>query len=216
MKKTNTTLFLLLLILSYFAPAFAGDDKPFVIVDLNEGINYLDLNNDGKNDMVVKSWWENNNAHGYYQYTFHIHKSNDDIKREMAGKQLDHDGQSKSAGWEKRNPSTQVNEWLLVAFEKGSELTDSLRTTNGADCVLEDIYLLKNRNGEYEVVIAKRPFKKSFYEKLKVIFYRYKFIKDDEGLMGYPPFRFVYKDKITTKKSYCDANEAFQNEYKHY
>ena len=212
MKKI-IQLLLLLNILSVTGLAVAADN--FSVVEIKDGVNYLDLNGDGKNDMVVRSWWENNNAHGYYQYTFHIHKSDEEIKRERADKQLDYEGHDKFAAWEARNPSNQVNEWLIVAFEHdGGKLTDSFRTINGADCVLEDIYLLKSEAGGYEVVIAKRPFKESFYEKLKVTFYRYEFVRDDEGLVGYPPNRFVFKGKMTTRNSYCDANEAFEREYK--
>lgn len=212
MKRCVSFLFLLY-ILSCATLSIAEDKLP--VMEIKDGVNYLDLNNDGKNDMVVRSWWENNNAHGYYMYTFHIHKSDDELKREKAGKQLDYDGEDKLSLWERRNPFNQVNEWLVVAFEhEGGENTDSLRTFNGADCVLEDIYLLRKKSGGYEVVRAKRPLKEGFSEKLRVTFSRYEFVKDDEGLPGYPPLRFVYRDKMTTEKSYCDANEAFEREYK--
>lgn len=216
MKKKYIPLLLLLLYsLSHLAPAIAGDE-PSMIIDLKEGINYIDFNNDGRKDMVVKAWRENNNAHGYYMYVFLINNPDAELKRKEMERHIKEVGPDNYLDWERRNTlaTGQVIEWLIVVFEdeKGDH-EDSFHTHQGADCVLEDIYLLKNKDDKFKVIIAKRPFKESFYEKQRVTFYLYEFLKNEEGLMGYPPFRFAYKDKMITRKSYCDVNEAFEKEY---
>ncbi|MBI5888126.1 MAG: hypothetical protein HZB82_05365 [Deltaproteobacteria bacterium] len=193
MQRNHISVMLLFCFLLHIASAYA-DDKP-VIIKLKDGINYIDLNNDGKKDMVIKAWWENNNAHGYYMYTFFIKNPNTELTKKVVWPDY--------SVWEKPGPlnNDEAFQLLIVAFqdEKG-DLSNSFYSHQGADCVLRDIYLLKNKDGKFSVIAAERTFKESFAEEQKVTFYRYEFIEDNEGLMGYPPFRFDYKDKLTTKK----------------
>lgn len=217
MKKRWVQRILPILIFGILTRAdFANADDKFSSVKLNDGVNYIDINNDGRKDMIIKAWWENNNAHGYYLYTFLINNPDAEHKKQEIERSAKEVGQDNYLDWERRNSlaTGQAFEWLVVGFEhKEHGLTNSFQTFQGADCVLYDIYLLKNKDDKIDVIMAKRPFKESFFEKLKVTFYRYALVEDDEGLMGYPPFRFVYEGKMTTKNSYCDVNEAFEKEY---
>lgn len=171
------------------------------VVTLNDGVNYIDINNDGRKDMVIKSWYENNNAHGYYMYLFLINNPEADTTK--------HPNESEPEGYQK------PIQWLIAPFEgaKG-DILDSLHSFQGADCVLHDIHLRRDKDRKFEIIIANRPLVDNFAEEgQKVTFSRYEFVNDNEGLAGFPPFRFVYKDKVTTRRPYCDANEAFEKEY---
>lgn len=53
----------------YFVTAVATSA---VAMQLNYGANSLDLNADGQTDLIVRTRWDNNNAHSYDRYTVAI------------------------------------------------------------------------------------------------------------------------------------------------
>lgn len=153
------------------------------------GINYIDLNGDGKKDIVMSGYRDNLSAHSFSFYSFYIYKKLD----------------------RKENPY----EWQIVSIDSskgnaGNEISKYVITTHqGADCVLRDARLARLKGDPfYYLVIADRPIGESYVDSLKVKFTFYKLIfNKDEN-------RFIYekvKEIISTKK-YCDVEEAFAKE----
>jgi len=174
---------LVLAVLLCLKPAYSGEKSG--VIKIENGVNYIDLNGEGKKDIVIKAWFENFTAHGYYLYTFIINRPD-----YASGKN-----------------------WLVVPIElEKKAFEDSFRTSQGADCVIRDIRLMKDGNNKVELIIAERPLEESFSESRKVTFYRYQLKEDREGLPGSPRFRFQLHDKWVSKNAYCDVNEAFEKE----
>jgi len=157
-------------------------------VKLKNGINYLDINGDGKQDIIMKGYRGNITAHSFSVYSIYVYK-----KLERGD----------------------LCEWQIVSLGGGGGLGGDdiskyvISTHQGADCDLRDIRLARfNKNSPYYLVIADRPIGESYIDSQKVKFTFYKLIYlEDES-------RFVYeKDKeLFSKNKYCDVTEAFARE----
>jgi hypothetical protein len=156
-------------------------------VPLKNGANQVDLDADGRPDMVFEAWLENGNAHGYHSFSFFLlHKGHSDSEL-----------------------------WHLLAFESpyAGSLGDSLRTSQGADCVLKDIRLLADPNARRPVtlIVGRRDFGESFADTAAVFFVRYELKRRTDGF-GPQPLCFEAVEHIRARKKYCDVNEAFAAE----
>jgi hypothetical protein len=157
-------------------------------VKLKNGINYVDINGDGKQDIIMKGYRDHITAHSFSVYSIYVYKN---LQRE------------------------EPCEWQIVSMGgKGGFAGDdigkyAISTHQGADCVLREIRLARfNKNSPYYLVIADRPIGESYIDSKNVKFTFYKLIYlEDEN-------RFVYeKDKeLYSKNKYCDVNKAFAKE----
>ncbi len=160
------------------------------VIQLVNGPNQVDLNGDGKNDLIFVAWRGNYNAHGYSLFTFYMHFP-DENQPEM--------------------------QWHLVPFvdEKGVPKEDAVSTEEGADCFLQDIRVLRSpfqKNMPVIVIVGKRDFGKSYADSALVKFVVFELKHNGEGIPGEPPFYFKQKRTIKGKKKYCDINAAFTEE----
>jgi len=160
------------------------------VIRLVNGSNEIDLNGDGIMDTLFWAWRGNQNAHGYNLFTFYIHKPNED------------------------RPD---REWHLVPFndEKGIPTKESVSTISGADCVLQDIRVLRSStqmNAPVIVIIGAREFGESYADVESVKFVEYELKHNTEGIPLDPPFHFAVKRTITGKRKHCDINTAFLEE----
>lgn len=160
------------------------------VIQLVNGPNQIDLNGDGKKDLIFIAWRENYNAHSYSLFTFYIHFPDEN------------------------RPEKQ---WLLVPFfdEKGAPKKESLSTEEGADCFLQDIRVLRStsqKNMPVIVIVGKREYGDSYADEASVKFVVYELKQNKEGVPGEPPFSFEPKKTIKGKKKYCDINAAFTEE----
>jgi hypothetical protein len=197
MKPIHSILLPLLLtttLTTTFANAAPASPPPdfgkMTAVALVNGPNTLDLNGDGKKDMVFVAWRENFNAHGYTLFSFYL---------DLASKD----------GSEKR--------WNLMPIhdEARSVMNESVSTQEGADCKLRDIRLLLPRNNPKAaatLVVAQRASGESFADAAAVTFTVYEVKRNKDSDPGEPPFYFHPKGKIKAKKNYCDVGEAFEAE----
>jgi len=176
------------LILASIRPCLAlaqhGPLNQMQMVRLTNGPNSVDLDGDGRADLVVRAWVENYNAHSYEILTFYIQKP--------------------------RATETPLN---LVPFaDSSANRREVFRTDRGADCTLADLRLLKPRAGPAVVVIGRRDLGASYADSLPVSFTVYRLHVHHEGEPGSPPYLFVAERSFQGPKKYCDVNDAFRAE----
>jgi hypothetical protein len=156
---------------------------------IKNGINHIDLNGDGKKDMVISGYRGNISAHSFSVYSFYVYK--------------------------KLGLGEISYEWQIVSIGGGGGFAgDDIRkyviaTHQGADCVLRDIRLARfKKDASYYLVIADRPLGQSYGDSLNVKFLFYRLIYDEDEM------RYIYEKvkEINSKDKYCDVNEAFENE----
>ena len=155
-------------------------------IKIKNGINYIDLNGDGKKDMVISGYRGNATAHSFSVYSFYV--------------------------YEKLNLGVLSYEWHIVSIGGGGDV--DLRkyvigTEQGADCVLGDIRLARFKNdAAYYLVDADRPLGQSYADSLNIKFLFYTLIYDEDEM------RYIYRKvkAINSKNKYCDIDEAFKNE----
>ncbi len=170
--------------------------KALKVLQLRNGPNELDLNGDGLKDLVFIARRENFNAHGFDIVTLYIY--------------------TKSMKYFK-NSTSSAGEWHLVPFfnEKGVPDELSYTTTEGADCCLSDIRILRPKSSEkksVQVVVGIRDFGESYADDAFVKFISYDLKTNKDGMPGEPLFYFQQTKTIPVQKKYCDINQAFQKE----
>ena len=84
------------------------------------------------------------------------------------------------------------------------------RTFEGADCILEDLRVVRRRKGPVEVILGTRELGASFADSAAVRFDYYKLSRG--GMPGESPFYFEHTRTVLAKRPYCDVNDAFQRE----
>jgi hypothetical protein len=158
-------------------------------IKIKNGINYIDLNGDGKKDMVISGYRGNISAHSFSIYSFYVYKK------------LDY--------------GEIPPEWQIVSIGGGGGFAgDDIRkyaisTHQGADCVLRDIRLARFKKGaSYYLVIADRPIGQSYTDSVNIKFMFYRLIYDEEES------RFIYEKvkEMDSRDKYCDVTEAFEKE----
>ena len=158
-------------------------------VKIKNGINYIDLNGDGKKDIVVNGYRGHITAHSFSIYSFYVYK--------------------------KLAQEETTYEWQIVSIGGGGGFAGddigkyAISTHQGADCVLREMRLVKFKRGaSYYLVIADRPIGESYVDSVNVKFLFYRLIySEDES-------RFIYEKvkEINSKDKYCDVTEAFEKE----
>ncbi len=173
-------------------PGAAAPERPAApaaVIPLRNGVNRVDILGDGHPAIVFVAWRENYNAHGYSTATFYV--------REAVA---DRDSAADST-------------WLLVPFSGGPrDGNDYYRTFEGADCTLNDIRLLQPPGRPFQVVIADRAFGKTFVDTEAVRFDFYDLSRNEEGIVGWPPYYFQHTRTVKAKRPYCDVDDAFDQE----
>lgn len=167
-------------------PDFSG----MTLVDLKNGINTIDLDGDGVNDMVVSGYRANGNAHDYVTYTFYARET-------LPGGQ-----------------TSQGPLWGLVPFFdlKGMPTEDYFRDIEGADCLLQDVAVLQRKSEPVTVIIAKREMGSSFVDTMPVTFEIFETVRDYDTGIGRPPVYFKEVQHIRAKHNYCDVDDAMGKE----
>ena len=157
------------------------------VVPLHNGPNRIDLRGDGHQDLVFEGRRTSWTAHGYNTYTFYVRVNLGDSKSKAAF-------------------------WTIVPFS-GDKLPndqDSVRTVEGADCLLRDVVVLrKTMFDPVTVVIANRKFGSSYIDKQPVTFsiYRLSQSKNDPYILT-----FDLSMRLHSKEKYCDVDKAMEKE----
>jgi hypothetical protein len=158
-----------------------------ILVPLQSGPNEVDIDGDGRNDLILTAWRDNANAHGYDNVTFYIRGEGDDSR------------------WR-----------IMPLFEQDERLSsDSFRTNQGADCQLRNMAVLRNPKRTRDpltLIVGEREFGKSYVDTAAVKFVVYEIVHARDRVPGWPDVYFRAERTIDAKSKYCDVNEAFAAE----
>jgi hypothetical protein len=147
---------------------------------LEYGVNTLDINADGLDDVIVKSRWENGNAHSFDRYLI------------MAQLKGEHN----------------LNGFYEIPL--GDRVSYSFTTSEGADCILTDYKFAKNKSGFLEVTKYARNHSESYASDEYVIITSYVFadsIKDEDFSVGFPILYLKKTNETVTDKKYCNVRD---------
>ena len=174
----------------------AAEEQPsaIAIVDgpvvLHNGLNDVDLLGDRTPGRVLVTWRGNYNGHGYSVVTFTVRTVSD----------LGDSGTI----------------WQTIPFfggprdgETGREI---YRTSEGADCTLGDIRVVRHPGRPVDVIIASRALGASFADTASVHFDYYRVARNADAVVGWPPIYLQYVRTVPAHASYCDVNTAFDRE----
>jgi hypothetical protein len=163
----------------------ATADAP-VTVQLAYGVNEIDLGPGTSAAMAVLAHRENFNAHGFDVLTMYV-------KPPLVG------------------PAPQ--DWQIVTvFDKDKESL-SLAAAGGADCMLHDFRLVREPGQDKPIlIVAERDIGNSYADSASVNFKYYKLRKNSEGDIGHPLYYFALTGAQTSRKRYCDVEQAFIEE----
>ncbi len=146
------------------------------------GITNIDLDGDGKNDLVVKGFVNNVSAHTMDYYTFYVMKEN------LEGKVIPN----------------------LVKIKNDKDFDYSFSSSRGADCELSGVRIKKESKEikGMQLIIARREFGETYVDSQKVTFSYYKLVYDEDWSL----YIFEIYKSVVSKNSYCDVNDAFKKE----
>jgi len=169
---------------------------PKDMVPLVNGPNWVDLDGDGKKDLVMKSRLEAGTAHDFSIYSFHFHNPD--------GNGVEH-----------------FNAWQVIPFIKPLDHKRpygeyQLYTNEGADCVLSDIRLIVNRSKQHTktyAIFAERENTLGYAEDENFTFYIYRLVREPEVRSFQIILSFKLIKTISPTTKYCGSNEAFLAEF---
>lgn len=163
------------------------------VIDVANGPNAVDINGDGRKDLVFSAHRENFNAHDFEHITFYMQ---------------DHHDSSEAGAAAPESPL-----WQVVPFftKDGPEFV-AFDTIEGADCWLREMVLLRNPDRTVTVIVADRDMGTSYVDKARMTFSVYRIAHNTDGLAGSPQIYFQRTDHFRSKKLYCDADHAIAAE----
>ena len=191
MSKPSTIALLVMLLASsssLFAQAPSWPLANAKVIHLPEGPSRVDILGSGRPGLVVRGHRENFNAHSFDYFTFYVTYP-------------DSEGQ--------------LMRWDIVPFEVGEQFQPGFATSQGADCVLRDLRLLKpDRRFPTAMILitADRDAGASFAAEERVTFTLYEVQTNPTGLPGEPGIYFAPSDQFQPAQRYCDVEEAFRKE----
>ena len=175
-------------------PASTIDLGTYQVVKLVYGANAVDFGPAGTHGTVLLGWRENFNAHGFGVGTFYLAAPKGRIP----------------TGFQNDGVLQLVTVWDDV---KGPKESFSVTTSGGADCVLHGFRLLVSTQHQPSLlVLADREMGETFTDEARVTFRTYTLKQNVEAMPGRPTYYFDLTDQRVAKRTYCDVENAFQNE----
>jgi hypothetical protein len=170
--------------------AFSAELPPDAeLIPLHNGINTVDLGAKVIAGLVVLAHRENFNAHSFEIATFYLRT---------------------------RELESDPEQWQIVPFQIRSEtgrMRNDVQVCGGADCQTHTFRLLRSRKEKAAyVVTADRAPGHSFADPGLVTFTWFQLGWNPDGGAGEPTASFKPLQTETTKKLYCDVDEALQSE----
>jgi hypothetical protein len=162
------------------------------VVRLHDGSNFIDLLGTGESAFVSVADRENFNAHGHHIAVFEVRAR---IYPGDAGSAM---------------------QWQVVPFFGGpgdfASGNEVFGTTEGADCTLRDLRIIREPRRPVTVVIAQREFGRSYADSAPISFHYFDLRVNSQGQIGYPSYYFVETHVVQSKRAYCDVDDAFDRE----
>jgi hypothetical protein len=158
------------------------------VIALPEGPTALDLLGSGRLGLVVRGYRNNYNAHSFHVLTFYVTYP---------------DSESGAPHWD------------IVPFTTGADYQLTFSTTQGADCVLRDLRLLKPARSVPSamiLVVGERAFGESYAAAAPVTFSLYELATNTDMSPGEPGIYFARTASFQSRGTYCDVDEAFAKE----
>ncbi len=156
------------------------------VIPLASGPNSIDLNADGKPDVVFQAFLDNGTPHSYHVITFYL-------------------ADPRGAG-----------EWHLVPLYDSTLYRESYQGAGGADCTIADLLVVRPKvdpRAPVELVLATREPRTSFVDSTPVTFVVYRFMTDSAPRdTGWPRYSFRAVRTIQSRGRYCDVFDAFEHE----
>jgi hypothetical protein len=164
------------------------------VIPLHNGINAVDLNADGTDDLVVK--WRNPEGVSSYasSYIFLL--------------RLD----------ERHSDPGPLPAYVRVPIwdsPNGDKGDFDVRTSVHADCVTREVRLIREPNSSgLSLIVASRDLGESQADPAMVRFHVYRLQRapSSTALPGEPDFYFLRERVATSRRAYCDVNRAFLDE----
>jgi len=103
-------------------------------------------------------------------------------------------------------------DWQLISVFDSDKEALLLTAGGGADCMLHDFRLVRDRDGAVRLVVAERDFGDGYADTAPVRFKFYALRRNTAGDVGYPTAYFQLTGRSVAKKSYCDVGEAFMED----
>jgi len=190
MRRLKIFWILLVFILFVLPVQGFGEEKDsIIIVEIKNGINYFDINNDGIKDLIISAdFLTPIGGNIYTAYSFYLNYEIENQKHfsyipiEVEGKRgeaiIYTYAKVGGCGYDMSKEETSISGLRLIKFKNGVYLIYAKKKCD------------KNRN----IFIDKCPF--------SVVVYKY----DNEEKV------FVIKKKIQTKEMYCDADEVLKKD----
>ena len=198
MKSAGIVAFALVCPLALWAqtpvqPSHGRNFSHLQVIDIANGPNAIDIDGDGRKDLVFNAHRSNFNAHAFEHITFYL-------QDHVEAGETDGTVQEKSM-------------WNVVPFftRKVPEYV-AFDTIEGADCWLRDMVLLRNSEGSVTVITADRALGTSYADKARMTFSIYRVAHNTDGVPGSPPVYFQRVDQFQSRNLYCDANYAIAAE----
>lgn len=164
----------------------AHDFRKSTLVEIGNGLNQVDIDADGRTDLVVVAYRENYNAHGFDYVT--LYRLTDE-----------------APAWQ-----------LVPFYDKDDKpVLTSFSTHDGADCRLRDLRLVRPApvgSSPVAVIVGERAFGDSYIAPGIVTFTLYRAVRNAEHDIGAPAFYFRAAETFTSQARYCDVGEAFDTE----
>lgn len=171
-------------------PSLRADSISFAraqVITLHSGMNVLRLGPGIPAGWATVAYRENFNAHGHHVITF--------------GATIPGDGIAVNRAWE------------VISFDRDTSILDDLGTTEGADCILSDIRVLRTSPSDPLTVIrAVRDLDGSYADSAAVRFEIYRLTRNANEEVGLPAYYFKLVRTLQAARKYCDVNEAFARE----
>ncbi|MFL6709240.1 MAG: hypothetical protein ACJ8HI_13640 [Massilia sp.] len=152
---------------------------------LHYGSNLFSFGASGESAMAQLGRRENFNAHGFDMLTLYV----------------------------KPGPAGDLAYWQLATLFDGDKEALYLTAGGGADCMLHDFRIVRERpGGDPVVLVAQRDAGESYADAAPVHFKHYILQRNTAGMIGHPLYYFLLDRSFDAKRPYCDVGDAFKQE----
>ncbi|MBL8670990.1 MAG: FG-GAP repeat protein [Alphaproteobacteria bacterium] len=164
------------------------------------GPNSIDINGDGRPDLVLKAWRESFNGSGFQTYQFLVNMG-PERRTFLDERQRERDSAAPARGGDL---------WEVVPIEDpdGKRMQLVLAEAETGPCNLRTAALVHQPGVGIVLIVAEKRATADILGSSAVAIDFYTVAHNPDGVPGEPTYSFRRSESVATKKSYCDAREA--------